>query len=144
MSLYRFGKFAFIIYLNSLLSFSLSFLRGSPLIQAYFLQALDTVIFFLFGGGGSDLFYLSIQIKKICICLQVHCSDISTINHIQQLDSESNFSLVSAILSVEVYQIRSGYVQIQLPTGPYPFHLAKVMKGCSGCLGMEVQAAISW
>ena len=65
MSLHRFGKFAFIIYLNSLLSFSLSFLRGSPLIQAYFLQALDTVIFFLFGGGGSDLFYLSIQIKKI-------------------------------------------------------------------------------
>ena len=46
--LHRFWKFAFIISLNSLLSLSLSFYCGSPLIQAYFLQALDTVIFFFF------------------------------------------------------------------------------------------------
>lgn len=55
----------YIISLNSLLSLSLSFHCGSPLIQAYFLQALDTVHFFFFGGGGSDLFYLSIQIEEI-------------------------------------------------------------------------------
>lgn len=145
--LHRFWKFTFIISLNSVLSLSLSFYCGSPLIQAYFLQALDTVIFFFFGGGGGNLFYFSIQIEKIWISLQVCCSDISTINHIQQCilwDSKSYFSLLSAILPVEVYQIRSGCVQVQLPLGPYLSHLAKVMKGDSDCLGMEVQIAISW
>lgn len=84
--------------------------------------------FFFGGGGGGNLFYFSIQIEKIWISLQVCCSDISTINHIQQCilwDSESYFSLLSAILPVEVYQIRSGCVQVQLPTGPYLSHPAK-------------------
>lgn len=61
--LHRFWKFTFIISLNSLLSLSLSFYCGSPLIQAYFLQALDNV-FFLVVVVGAIYFTSLFRLRK--------------------------------------------------------------------------------
>lgn len=119
-----FEKVIFIISLNSLLSLSF-LLLWSPLIQAYFLQALDNVFFFFCGGGGGNLFYFLFRLRKFnSSSLLLWYLLLLTIFSNVYYETPSPTFLFISHSSKEVYQIRSGCVQVQLPTGPSS-HLAK-------------------